>query len=177
MVSPYLPMLFMGEEYSEQNPFLYFVSHTDEDLIKAVQKGRKDEFKAFHAQGEAPDPQSPQTFQQSKLNWGSLSNQQQKNMLQYYKELIKLRNTLPALHNLNRENLSVTFNAQQQTLQLQRWEGDNKVYCLMNFSKQQQPFELSAESLTIALNSSQNIDRSDNLLQPESIIIYTNQYV
>ena len=59
MVSPYLPMLFMGEEWSEPNPFLYFVSHTDPDLCDAVCKGRKEEFKAFHVEddkNEFPDP-------------------------------------------------------------------------------------------------------------------------
>jgi maltooligosyltrehalose trehalohydrolase len=177
MVSPYLPMLFMGEEYSEQNPFLYFVSHTDEDLIEAVRKGRKDEFKAFHAQGEAPDPQSPETFEKSKLNWNSQNNDHQQRMLQYYKKLIKLRNTLPALHNLNRENLSVTYNKQQQTLQLHRWEGDNQVYCFMNFSNKEQPFELPDTGLTVAFNSSDKSDNPGSTIQPESIIIYTNQHV
>src|SRR5690606_29809455 len=69
MVSPYLPMLFMGEEYSETNPFLYFVSHTDQDLVEAVRKGRRAEFAEFHDEGEAPDPQSEETFKKSKLQW------------------------------------------------------------------------------------------------------------
>ncbi len=68
LVSPYLPMLFMGEEYAEPNPFLYFVSHTDPDLVEAVRKGRKAEFAAFHALGEAIKhihaalPSSPSLF-------------------------------------------------------------------------------------------------------------------
>jgi maltooligosyltrehalose trehalohydrolase len=177
MVSPYIPMLFMGEEYSEQNPFLYFVSHTDEELIEAVRKGRKDEFKDFHVQGEAPDPQAPETFEKSKLNWESQGNSQQKTMLQYYKKLIQLRKALPALRNLNRDNLSVTYDEQHQTLQLQRWEGDNHVYCFMNFSKEQQQFKLTAKGLKVVLNSSGNDQYSEDIIQPESIIIYTNQNV
>lgn len=177
MVSPYLPMLFMGEEYSEQNPFLYFVSHTDDELIAAVRKGRKGEFKAFHAQGEAPDPQSKDTFERSRLNWESHNNEQQQNMLQYYKKLIALRKMLPALCSANRKNLSVTVNEEQQTLHLHRWEGDNHVYCLMNFSKILQPFNLPAAELEIALHSSENNNPIENRLQPESIIIYTNYHV
>jgi maltooligosyltrehalose trehalohydrolase len=69
LVSPFLPMLFMGEEYGETNPFLYFVSHTDPNLIEAVRKGRSEEFAAFHANGEAPDPQAETTFENSKLQW------------------------------------------------------------------------------------------------------------
>jgi maltooligosyltrehalose trehalohydrolase len=174
MVSPYLPMLFMGEEYSEQNPFLYFVSHTDKQLIEAVRKGRKNEFKAFHTQGEAPDPQSEGTFERSKLNWESKSEDRGLNMLLYYKKLIDLRKTLPALRNVNRKNMSVTYNEQQQTLQLHRWESENQIYCFMNFSKGQHPFSLPVENLKIVLDSSECNNTSENILQPQSIKIYTN---
>jgi maltooligosyltrehalose trehalohydrolase len=186
MVSPYLPMLFMGEEWSEQNPFLYFVSHTDKELIEAVRKGRKEEFAAFHVDGEAPDPQSETTFEQSKLNWESLDKGQHKTMLHYYKTLIALRKKLPALHSLNRKNLTVEFNEQQQTLQLHRWKGVQHVFCYMNFSKEQQPLALPAEhgNLKIVLDSSapeykdavakQEHLMSSAVIKPESIIIYTN---
>ena len=53
MSSPYLPMLFMGEEWGELNPFLYFVSHSDSDLIDAVRQGRKKEFAAFQTDADA----------------------------------------------------------------------------------------------------------------------------
>ncbi|WP_374166587.1 hypothetical protein [Arcticibacter sp. MXS-1] len=56
LLSPYLPMLFMGEEWVEPHPFLYFVSHTDPQLADAVRKGRKEEFKAFHNQGRPLTP-------------------------------------------------------------------------------------------------------------------------
>ena len=56
ITAPYLPMLFMGEEYAETNPFLYFVNHTDAALADEVKSGRKAEFAAFHMDGEAPDP-------------------------------------------------------------------------------------------------------------------------
>ena len=69
LLSPYLPMLFMGEEYGETNPFLYFISHTDPELVKAVQEGRKKEFKAFKWAGNIPDPQSEETFLSSCLSW------------------------------------------------------------------------------------------------------------
>jgi maltooligosyltrehalose trehalohydrolase len=62
LTSPYIPLLFMGEEYGETNPFQYFVSHTDEDLVKAVRNGRKSEFKDFHNSDETPDPQSQADF-------------------------------------------------------------------------------------------------------------------
>ena len=65
LLSPFLPLLFMGEEYGEVAPFLYFVHHGDDGLIEAVRKGRKEEFAAFGWKGEIPDPQDEDTFLRS----------------------------------------------------------------------------------------------------------------
>jgi maltooligosyltrehalose trehalohydrolase len=181
MVSPYIPMLFMGEEWGDVSPFQYFVSHSDKDLIEAVRKGRKAEFEAFHAQGEAPDPQSEETFERSKLNWSSLSEPQHQTMLNYYKALITLRKSRPALSDLNRKNMLVKFNEQQQTLQLHRWHQDQHAYCFMNFSKQSQPL-ISVQGTKEVFNSSSAAfgtaeaisSNQEQIIQPESIIIYTN---
>lgn len=68
LLSPFIPLLFMGEEYGEEAPFQYFTSHSDPELAEAVRRGRRAEFAAFHAVGEVPDPQDPATFRRSKLN-------------------------------------------------------------------------------------------------------------
>jgi maltooligosyltrehalose trehalohydrolase len=68
LLSPNLPLLFMGEEYGETAPFPYFVSHSDPDLVEAVRRGRREEFAAFGWEGEPPDPQAQETFQSAKLN-------------------------------------------------------------------------------------------------------------
>jgi len=69
ILSPFLPMLFMGEEYGEEAPFQYFTSHSDRDLIEAVRKGRREEFEDFAWEGEAPDQHDTETFNRSKLRW------------------------------------------------------------------------------------------------------------
>ncbi|NJK33979.1 MAG: malto-oligosyltrehalose trehalohydrolase [Oscillatoriales cyanobacterium SM2_2_1] len=69
LLSPGTPLLFMGEEYGETAPFLYFTSHSDPQLIANVRAGRQREFADFHWEGEPPDPQDPDTYQRSKLNW------------------------------------------------------------------------------------------------------------
>src|SRR5690606_9927498 len=70
LVAPFVPMLFMGEEFAEEHPFQYFVSHGDKDLVKAVQEGRKREFEYFnYNKGDFPDPVSTKTFEASILNW------------------------------------------------------------------------------------------------------------
>src|SRR5690606_21187866 len=92
LVAPFVPMLFMGEEFAEENPFQYFVSHGDKDLIKAVQEGRKREFEYFnHNKGDFPDPVSSKTFEASMLNWDFKKDIRKKLMFLYYKELIKLK--------------------------------------------------------------------------------------
>src|SRR4030043_1289162 len=68
LLSPNIPLLFMGEEYGEEQPFQYFVSHSDQALIEAVRKGRNEEFVAFQWSAETPDPQDEVTFLRSKIN-------------------------------------------------------------------------------------------------------------
>jgi maltooligosyltrehalose trehalohydrolase len=68
LLSPYVPLLFMGEEYAEEAPFLYFVSYTDPGLVAAVREGRKTEFEAFQGEQQCPDPQEAESFQDSSSN-------------------------------------------------------------------------------------------------------------
>lgn len=92
LTSPFVPMLFMGEEFAEDTPFQYFVSHGDPDLVKAVQEGRKREFEYFIDQkGEFPDPQGVETFNGSKINWNFKDDNQKRTIFKFYKKLIELR--------------------------------------------------------------------------------------
>jgi maltooligosyltrehalose trehalohydrolase len=141
LVSPYLPMLFMGEEYAEPNPFQYFVSHTDPELAEAVRKGRKKEFSAFHMEGEAPDPMAEETFNNSKLQWDLLDTEPHRTMLGYYKKLIAIRQKYPALNQLNRKELRVAFDQTRQTITLSRTARDQQVVCFMNFSTENHEVE------------------------------------
>ena len=68
VLSSFVPLLFMGEEYGETAPFLYFTSHGDPQLADAVRRGREAEFAQFQWQGAVPDPQAESTFAASKLN-------------------------------------------------------------------------------------------------------------
>ncbi|HEY2170910.1 MAG TPA: malto-oligosyltrehalose trehalohydrolase, partial [Candidatus Angelobacter sp.] len=84
------PLLFMGQEYDEPNPFLFFTDYGDPALQHAVREGRKQEFKDFDfADDEVPDPQDPATFERSKLNWQL--TQGENPMLDWYTSLLALR--------------------------------------------------------------------------------------
>jgi maltooligosyltrehalose trehalohydrolase len=97
LLSPYVPLLFMGEEYGETNPFLYFVSHGDPELVQAVRDGRRREFAAFGWEGAVPDPQSEDTFARSRLDWSRRSAGQHAALQALYTDLLRLRQEEPAL--------------------------------------------------------------------------------
>ncbi len=91
LLSPFVPLLFMGEEYGHPGPFLYFTSHGDPDLIEAVRRGRRNEFAEFGWTGESPDPQSEASFHASKLNHEIRNTAHHGTMLRFYQELIRFR--------------------------------------------------------------------------------------
>jgi len=91
LLSPYVPLLFMGEEYDETNPFLYFVSHGDEQLVDAVRKGRREEFKAFGWGDDVPDPQAEDTFRRSRLDRTRSASGEGSAMRALYRDLLQLR--------------------------------------------------------------------------------------
>jgi maltooligosyltrehalose trehalohydrolase len=97
LLTPYVPLLFMGEEHGETNPFLYFVSHGDPALIAAVREGRREEFASFSWAGEVPDPQAEQTFEASRPDWGRAESEEGARMLALYRDLLRLRRSEPAL--------------------------------------------------------------------------------
>jgi maltooligosyltrehalose trehalohydrolase len=189
MISPFLPMLFMGEEWSEANPFQFFVNHSDEKLIKAVREGRKSEFADFHAEGEAPDPQALSTFENSKLNWDIFNKEHHGVMLGYYKALIAMRKKEPAFKNTNRGQMTVEVDEANQTLIIQRWTDAQRVLCLLNFSDQRQHvnitegsgqwqklFDSAMPEWNGPISSTEIINTGWAQLPPQSILVYTQYY-
>jgi maltooligosyltrehalose trehalohydrolase len=141
LLSPNIPMLFMGEEYGEESPFLYFVSHSDHDLVEAVRKGRKEEFKEFHLEGEFQDPFSQETFNQSILKWEKRQEGKNKALLELHQHLIQLRRTIPALKNLDKQNLEVSCSEADKLIQMRRSNQESEIFCVMNFNKQDVTFK------------------------------------
>ncbi len=196
LLSPSIPLIFMGQEYGETAPFQYFVSHSDPDLVAAVRKGRKEEFAAFHMVGEAPDPQSEETFQKSKLNWEMLNIGNNHLLWRFYQTLLRLRRELPALQSSERQHIEASVIESGQMLQLRRWHENSQVLCLLNFNQQVSsitvdfPDAVSAQSWKKLLNSAdldwggQGSDLPERLpadaasskisltLAPQTVVIY-----
>jgi maltooligosyltrehalose trehalohydrolase len=140
LLSPFIPLMFMGDEYGETAPFQYFVSHSEPGLVEAVRRGRKEEFSAFGWTEEPPDPQDVATFRRSKLDHVLREQSVHSVLLDFHKELIRLRKSLPALACLSKETMDVIALESEQTLIVRRWNTDNEVLTLFNFNEK--PFEL-----------------------------------
>ena len=131
LLSPYLPLLFMGEEYGESAPFQYFVSHSDSALVEAVRAGRRDEFAEFAWKGEVPDPQDEGTLAASRLR--PMESPRQRVVFEFYKELIRLRTTAGALAVPSRELTEATGYPGQPVLSLHRRCGPSHAFSVFNF--------------------------------------------
>jgi maltooligosyltrehalose trehalohydrolase len=136
LFSPYIPLLFMGEEYSERAPFEYFVSHGDPSLIEAVRRGRKDEFAKFGWTGDIPDPQSAATFLDSKLNWDVQAEGHHRILWHFYQELLRIRRALPPLAELDKNAMEVTSFANEKVLLVRRWKAASQVLIVYHFGQE-----------------------------------------
>ena len=143
LCSPYLPLLFMGEEFADTAPFLYFTSHTDPALARAVSEGRRKEFAEFLATGEFADPQSPETFQKSKITWPLVNEAQHAAMLRLYTDLIALRKRNPCLSNCRKDLTHVEINEERQWLKMERRNpSGQRALLVCNFAAAPLPIDL-----------------------------------
>ena len=132
LLSPFVPLLFMGEEYAETSPFQYFVSHGDEDLIHSVREGRRKEFERFKWRDSVPDPQSPETFLRSKIHWEQRKQGQHGVLLAFYGELLNLRRNVPALSPPDKQGTRVTA-FDPSALIVERSRGADRALIFFNF--------------------------------------------
>ena len=191
-ITPNIPMLFMGEEYGERNPFLYFVSHLDPVLNELVREGRAEEFAAFDQEtGTTPDPASPDTFERSRLSWDFERDEEQESMLCFYKRLIQLKKQHPVLQNTDKKQMKVQ--QEDGLLVVERWNGQDRLLAFLNFNGKEQQASVpggAGRDMHKLLESSEEAwagpgERSPAALAAEktldipgnSIVIYSNRMV
>jgi maltooligosyltrehalose trehalohydrolase len=131
LTAPYIPMLFMGEEYAEENPFLFFTDYIDPELKKAVSEGRKKEFAEF-GWDDIPDPEDDQTFYRSKLTPREQWLPGQEQMFRFYRDLIRLRATHPALRRPEKKGTAVKVDPGRKLVEVKRVGGGGGVTALFN---------------------------------------------
>ena len=135
LLAPYIPMLFMGEEYGEDAPFHFFSDYQEDQTIRGLEEGRSAQFGRFGFEGDARDPQDEQVFLDSKLCWEKRREGKHAELLALHKELLKLRREHPLLAGLARDRMRVDI-VGENGLAIERWSvrRDLQLYCLFNFS-------------------------------------------
>ena len=119
--SPFVPMLFQGEEWGASTPFLFFTDHREPELAEAVREGRCREFAAFGWKPEeVPDPQARETFFRSKLQWPEMFRAPHAEILDWHKKLIQLRRREPALADGRMDWVNTRFDESARWFMLER---------------------------------------------------------
>ena len=158
LLSPYVPLLFMGEEYAESAPFPYFVSHGDAELVEGVRRGRLEEFGTSGIQGTPPDPQSEATFLSAKLNHEQRLQSEHRAIFAFYRQLIHLRKECTPIARLSRDEMELVTCEEEQVLAVIRRFDGGQLLCLFNFSDQSRVVlpPLASGTMSLILDSTGN---------------------
>jgi maltooligosyltrehalose trehalohydrolase len=168
LLGPFIPMVFQGEEWAASTPFQYFADH-DPELARLVTEGRKREFAAFGWNPSIlPDPEKQETFLRSKLKWDEVSEPGHEQMLEWYRQLIRLRRCTPSLNYGEPGNASVKFSEEQKWLCMRR--GSILVAC--NIAAGEQSLLVGEKyEILIASKSEIHLDGTNVKLPPDSVAI------
>jgi maltooligosyltrehalose trehalohydrolase len=174
LTAPFIPLLFMGEEFAASAPFLYFADHEDPAMAKLVSEGRKNEFAAFgFAEKDVPDPEAPETFERCKMDWNEAGEGQHKEMLNWYRSLIQLRRNLPALNDGDLGHIKIACDEEQRLLDIHRpGLGRGDVRILANLGTNPAKFDC-ASGYRVELASRAGIEPETDAisLPPDSLVI------
>lgn len=172
LLAPFLPLLFMGEEYGELASFPYFVSHSDAELIENVRKGRCEEFAKFAWSGLVPDPQAQETFERARLNWNLRDTGKHQMLLGIYTELLRLRRSIPAFANLSKLDMN-TWVCGPNAFGIERWSGNDRVSVLFNFDDRPAPVgaRIAAGNWRVILDSSDGRWFGSGTLIPKTLTV------
>jgi len=155
LLSPYLPLLFMGEEYGEDNPFPFFCSFSDPELKSAVREGRRSQF-ADRGEGDlVADPTVEETFAAARLTWSWPEGTFRAGMRRLYRDLLAARRQWPALRDFEHRTARLLSEADHGLiLELVRGEaGAGSVRALFNFDERPHPLPAGAAGRGILFSS------------------------
>lgn len=170
LASPFLPMLFQGEEWGASTPFLYFTDYQEPELARAVREGRCREFAAFGWKPEdTADPQAPETFERSKLKWEEISKPPHAEILDWHKKLIQLRRNEPDLSDGELKNVQTNYDEKNRWLVVER--GSISIVC--NFAERPCRIPVRAGEQRVLLASTGQINMADGFANfpAESVVI------
>jgi maltooligosyltrehalose trehalohydrolase len=170
LLSPFVPMIFQGEEWATSAPFQYFTSHEDSELGRAIAQGRRSEFASFGWKAEdVPDPQDPATFERSKLPWKELKRQPHADVLDWYRALIALRRGTPDLADGRLDLVKVTADDDTGTLVVER----GAITIVANLGREEQKVDVRDRGTTALLISDADVEIGPRsvTLPPDSVAV------
>jgi maltooligosyltrehalose trehalohydrolase len=174
LLSPFVPLLFQGEEWGARTPFLYFTDHENAELGRLVAEGRSKEFSSFGWQGAIPNPQEIQTFERSKLDWSEMSRPPHAQLFEWYRSLIRLRNEkMTAPSGTGRGKAAVKFDARAGWLTFVH----GCVLCVFNFAAAAQRVRLPSGEWDLALRSDVNEAELPDGVPGRTTLIYRRRNV
>jgi maltooligosyltrehalose trehalohydrolase len=133
LLSPFVPLLFMGEEYGEPNPFLFVTHHGDPELVEAVRQGRRAEFARFSGHDAAPDPQDPETFARSQVQPERHTEGEHAALHAWYRDLLRLRRHLPVLSDATAANTVIAREPERMLLR-HATAADSEIAVILGFA-------------------------------------------
>jgi maltooligosyltrehalose trehalohydrolase len=172
LLSPFIPMLFQGEEWGATTPFQYFTDHADSDLGRAVSEGRRREFAAFGwAPEDVPDPQDPATFERSKLRWGEPAQPLHSELQSWHQQLLELRRSQPSLSDGRLDEVVVDVDEAAGSLVMRR----GPVAVAVNIGQSELSLSVGAAIVALLAASTEKIavgaDRDTVTLPPDSVAV------
>lgn len=169
LLGPFVPMIFQGEEWAASSPFQYFADHENPELARQVSEGRKREFAAVGWDpASIPDPEKPETFLRSKLDWREQAESPHTEMLAWYRRLIELRRAAACLNNGEPGNTRVSYGETEKWLVMTR--GSIAVYCNFAVANRSVPVVIGAE-IVLASGPGIRVEQERVVLPPGSVAV------
>jgi maltooligosyltrehalose trehalohydrolase len=172
LLSPFVPMLFQGEEWGARTPFPYFTDHDDPVLGESVREGRRREFAAFGWRpDEIPDPQAESTFALARLDWTEPAREPHASLLAWHRDLVRLRRETPRLRDGDRARVHVRFDEAGRWIDIER----GPITLAANLAAEPRRLTLPSEG-RVRLASDDGVRRSGTelLLPPDSVAVLDN---
>lgn len=169
LLSPFVPLLFQGEEWGATTPFLYFTDHQDPTLGRLVAEGRAKEFSGFRWAGEVPNPQELRTFERSKLDWSEMAEASHAELFDWHRRLIGLRSRKSHCDRSRRAR--VKFDAAARWLQFQH----AGILASLNLADEPRRVPLPAGDWELALSSEPGDDGKLPHVPAHGIRIYARR--
>ena len=180
LLSPFTPMLFMGEEWGTSTPWQFFTDYTDPELAQAVRDGRRAEFAGHgHADAsgatdrgpEVPDPQDPATFERSRLDWSETTQPEHVRMLAWYRTLIELRRAIGELTAGDLAATAVRFDDDDRPSWVVVERGAARIVC--NLADEAQRVPLRTESALAVLAAWEPAGTAGSMIEmpPRSVAV------